>query len=62
MKHERMKVLTFRIKEWVEETNEVFTNLASMNFFHEQEQREDRELEMARAGGGRRRKNITQDM
>jgi hypothetical protein len=33
-----------------------------MNSFHEQEQRASRELEMARAGGGRRRKYIAQDM
>jgi hypothetical protein len=33
-----------------------------MNSFHEQEQRASRELEMARARGGRRRKYIAQDM
>ena len=42
--------------------NEVFTNPASMNSFHEQEQRASRELEMARARGGGRRKYIAQDM
>ena len=60
MKHGRMKLITFRTKEWWR--NEVFTNPASMNSFHEQEQRASRELEMARAGGGRRRNHIAQDM
>ena len=51
MKHGRMKLITFRTKEWWR--NEVFTNPASMNSFHEQEQRAGRELQMARARGGR---------
>jgi hypothetical protein len=33
-----------------------------MNSFHEQEQRAGRELEMAQAGGERRRKYIAQNM
>jgi hypothetical protein len=33
-----------------------------MNSIHEQEQRADRELEMAQAGGERRRKHIARDM
>jgi hypothetical protein len=33
-----------------------------MNSFHEQEQRAGRELEMAWARGGRRRKYIAQDI
>jgi hypothetical protein len=33
--------------------NEVFTNPASMNSFHEQEHRASREFEMAWVGGGR---------
>ena len=60
MKHGRIKLVTFRTEEWM--GNEVFTNPASMNSFHKQEQRAGRELEMARAGGGRRRKYIAQDM
>jgi hypothetical protein len=40
----------------------IFTNPASMNSFHEQEQRAGRELEMARTGEGRRRKYISRDM
>ena len=48
MKHGRMKLITFRTEEW--RRNEVFTNPASMNSFHEQEQRVGRELEMALAG------------
>ena len=60
MKHGRMKLITFRTEEW--RRNEVFTNPASMNSFHEQEQRAVRELEMARAGGRRRRKYIGRGM
>jgi hypothetical protein len=58
MKHGRMKLVTFRTKNgW---RNEVFTNPASMNPFHEQEQRAGREHEMAWARG--RRKYIARDM
>jgi hypothetical protein len=41
MKHERMKLLTFRTEEWIEESNEVLKWLpaTSKNIRDEQEQR-----------------------
>ena len=47
MKHERMKFLTFRTKKWMEELNEVLKWRPATS--------KNRELEMARAGVGRRR-------
>ena len=47
MKHERMKLVTFRTEEWMEESNEVLKWWSATS--------KNRELEMAWAGGGRRR-------
>jgi hypothetical protein len=58
MKHERIKLVTFRTEEWMEKRS--LHHSASMNSFYEQEQRASRGLEMARAR--RRRKYIAQDM
>ena len=54
MKHERMKLLTFRTKEWIEELNEVLKWWPTTS--------KNRELEMARAGEGRRTKYIDRDL
>ena len=54
MKHERMKLLAFRTEEWMEESNEVLKWWSATS--------KNRELEMARAGGGRRREYIAQDL
>ena len=52
-KHERMKLLIFRIEKWMEELNEVLKWL---------ETSKNRELEMAQAGKERRTKYIDRDL
>jgi hypothetical protein len=54
MKHERMKLLTFRTEEWTEESNEVLK--------WRPETSKNREFEMARAWGGERRKYIARGL
>ena len=59
MKHEGMKLLTYRTEEWIEESNEVqIRSMNSSKSKNRAEMSKNRELEMAQAGGEEERKYV----